>query len=346
MQIQEISKARALVSWECDLCHEIVERETTLEAHYCDCLKSLNKENEKSPNPFLVWKSAIAADRKFDLELSNILFNKASNCFFQSASDNEKVSRALYEYSTLMIAFERVQSARILHRSSQFDESLSEFSKACEIFRSTVRFAYMASYVSACATIDELLKLDKGDEDYLEACKNAIALLEQSKIALSFRDDIHSFHKQVDSLINLTMSLALEAESLDEMSSADEHSKEVEVKLCESKRLYKEYEEILLKKEVLPYVSFVNYFPLDDCSRDLSGPLIAAYPNADQLLLINVGDADAMITSLAGKKIQILLQRRDSIFLPAGLLGKGRVRIAYSDIRTGREYNEGCLSIV
>jgi len=101
------------------------------------------------------WKSALENDRKSNLERSKFEFEGAARAFFEETGGSKVgVARAFYEYSTLMDAFATVQEARILKANSSFEGALEKFVKASEILRATAHFAYLASYISGCASLE------------------------------------------------------------------------------------------------------------------------------------------------------------------------------------------------
>ena len=117
-----------------------------------------------------------------ELEASKSWFSQAAHLFFDLGSvTSSRVERALFEYSTLMDAFTIVQQARRLKLDLKYEESLSEFTKAAEILRSTVHFGFLSGYESGCATLETAVELKESDEAF-QAFKNAITLFEQSKL--------------------------------------------------------------------------------------------------------------------------------------------------------------------
>ncbi len=120
-------------------------------------------------------------DRKGELEDSESSFRQAARFFFDSGSDaGSHVGRAFFEYSTLMDAFASVQGVRQLKLNSKYEESLSEFTGAAEILRSSVHFGFLSGYESGCATLEAALEIKDPDEAF-QAFKNAIALCMSSR---------------------------------------------------------------------------------------------------------------------------------------------------------------------
>ena len=143
-----------------------------------------------------------------------------------------------------MDAFAIVQQARRLKLNLKYEESLSEFTKAAEILRSTVHFGFLSGYESGCATLETALELKDPDESF-QAFKNAIALFEQSKLALGFRDEKHPMVEVIDSLIKYSISEAFLAESrsLSQSGKKDEAKR----KLQQSRAIAEDHE-VLARK--------------------------------------------------------------------------------------------------
>ena len=161
--------------------------------------------------PFRAWEMALQSDKADMLELSKSQFKEAAQAFFNLAN-RVSAGRALFEHSTLMDAFSSVQEARILRLESRYDDSMEAFSKASEILRATMHFGFLSGYVSGLASLETSLELEPC-EDSFQGLKNAIALFEQSKLTLSFRDDKHPLLKMIDVLIAYSISKAFLVES-------------------------------------------------------------------------------------------------------------------------------------
>ena len=293
--------------------------------------------------PFSAWRSALTMDESGNLEEAKQEFKKAAELFYDTAKDPSQISVAFFEYTTLMEAFSILESARIMLSSQEYGEALSLFSKATEIMRSTLHFGYLSAYTSACASMDVALQIDKNASgDRFQAYKNAIALLEQSRIALNFRDDNHPIMLKLEAILKSAMAHAL----FEEGNSLREQGNNIE-----AEKRYAQF--IVLNNEYLDLVAKTNlrvhsteYFLPDDWFRAENGSFIVSYSLGNNLLLANLGKNNAVLKKLANASITVPLRPFDSITLPLKDIPKGRLRVSYLDEITGREYEEGCLSLI
>lgn len=289
-------------------------------------------------SPFEIWVEAIRYDKQNEINESKIQFQKAAKSFFDSAEKYPLAAQAFYEYSTLMDGFVSVQTCRDLFGKENFEDALKEITKAGEIFRSTLHFAYMSPFVAACASLEVLGGLDHQDAARLESCKNSISLFEQSKLILSFQDDRHPLIELIDAYLRLAISKALESESnLAEESNARD-------KANRSRLLREEYEERLTK--IGRVSESLEYFPLSDYRRALFGAFVIGYPDPENLSLVNVGSAVARVTNVGGLKFDDKIDPKSKMRISLKKFGKMKVRMVYEDSRNHETYEEGCLSLI
>jgi hypothetical protein len=299
---------------------------------YRACGNELLAKGENSRNPFLVWLSALAFDRIGEFEYSQKIFDRSSQLFVDYARECEKVATALYEYSALMIGFSLAQQARKLMATEDLDESLAEFGKACDIFRASVHFAFLAPYVSACASFEQASRQGLSTEESLQGFRNAIALIEQSKIALSFRDDRSPLIKELDKLLDGFISKALSVEKGE--AQLQQESTHLEYQ-HETNRAQSSLQNLSL-----------NYFPVSDPQRALSGPLLISYLTSDVMRLLNIGSEKALLVEMNKKKLFEEIEINDSFAYPASQLERGRLRVVYRDPLSGSIFDEGCGILV
>jgi len=295
---------------------------------------------------FELWKLALVNDRKSSLGDSKSSFQAASNVFFEEAS-NEKsgISRALYEYSTLMDSFAKVQDGRLLKTERKFDESLDFFAKATEILRATVHFGFLAGYVSGCASLETASEMEDYEEKF-QGFKNSIALFEQSKLALSFRDERHPLIRAIDGLIKFSISraLLLEAEMLSQMGSASDSRKKRE----QSENVEEEFRILVGSNNVSSISRFkIDYFLKGyDCERALEGSYLSTFPERTSLWIGNVGVHPTNVQLVGKSQVEKIIEPSKSIEWPLLPDFRGRLRITYTDESNKRKYDEGCLTAV
>jgi hypothetical protein len=295
---------------------------------------------EQYLEPFLLWKEAINFDQKSDLQLSHSKFAQAAQKFFDLASSEEKIARGLYEYSTLMDAFSRIQLGRLGASKGEFDGALSKFNEASQILRSTIHFGFLAAFIAACATTETTDKLEDNDAEKLQGYRNAIALFEQSKIALGFRDEHHPISTIIDAYIRCCISRALALESLTQAQSGSIDLAEETKK--RSELITKEFQ--LLGSRAGIRTDRLIFLPLDDYRRVEEGSYILTYPDKGRLLLLNIGTNPATIDSIGSKTFnERKLESRDSLEVLEGEVEKGRIRVTYTDEISGKNYDEGCV---
>jgi len=290
------------------------------------------------------WKFAIECDKNSDLHQSKIELTKAAKAFFEEGSGNRAgVSRALFEYSTLMDAFALVQEGRILRNELRFEDSLNEFVTASEILRATIHFAYLASYVSGCATLETALEMESNDEKF-QGLKNSIALFEQSKIALSFRDERHPSLRSIDALVKFAISRALlvESQTLSEKGSLDESR----MKIKQAENVENDLVKLEGRGKIEPSRYKIEYLSKYDCERALDGAMLATFPEARSLWIGNVGNNPAYVEGLGEKKVERTVDVSESSVCPLESSFHGKLRISYMDETTGNRFDEGCLTVI
>ncbi len=294
-------------------------------------------------DPFAIWAGAIKFDETGNTSESKKLFETAAKEFYFAGSENTEVALAYNEYSTLMDAFSTVQKCRELIAQEDFDGALNSLVKAGEIFRATLHFAFLSPFVASCAGLEVLEGLSEPDEDSFQACKNSIALLEQSKLVLSFRDEQHPIIEVIDAYIRLAISKALKIESELE-SKLGSAEPEIESKANRSILLYKEYEDRLSK--IGRKSSRLDYFPLMDYQRAIEGAFILGYPNDEDLVLVNIGAQGAELSRLGNLELLQKIEARSTWRVSLKRFQKVKIRVIYKDPKSGLSYDEGCLSLV
>ena len=290
-------------------------------------------------NGFDLWKEGLVSDSAGKLDESASIFEKAARAFFEMATLCQDVERAYFEYSTLMDAYSRIENARIRASSNNYEEALALFGNSCDILRSTVHFGFLAPYVSACATI-ESSRREESYEDRFQGYRNAIALLEQSKIALSFRDERHSLMEVIDCYLKQAISEALQVESIElrhqgRMDESIEKRNRSVVVLKEARALAKNLQ---IRKNAIAYL------PLDDCQRVSKGAFLISYPSEEDMLVCNVGSKDAEIKSISTLKVDSFLHPCKSLRIPLSKLPKGKTRLVYLD--SAQVFDEGCMTLL
>ena len=294
----------------------------------------------KTSEPFRAWEKALSSDKSGSLEESRSEFKIAAQSFFNLASTGVSTSRALYEYSTLMDAFSTIQEARILKSEDLFDESFTAFSKATEILRATMHFGFLSGYVSGCASVETSLELEPSDDSF-QGLKNAIALFEQSKLTLSFRDERHAIVQVIDALIKYSISKAFFIESQTLSLSGDK--KESEKKGAQSEAVMKEHDNIARQSGLAP--RFIDYFPVRDWNRALKGAFLVSFPESDGMWLGNLGVNSALVETLAEEPVDKVIEPNDSMHWTLRP-SKGRIRLRYVDLKEKKSYDEGCVTVI
>lgn len=294
-------------------------------------------------DPFTLWGEGIDLDQGFQFEASSSKFKAAAQEFFGLGSRYEKVARAYYEYSTLMDAYSQIELGRKDIGTNEFDQALVKFDEAAKILRSTIHFGFLAPFISACATTETTDKMEREDQECLQGYKNAIALYEQSKLALSFRDENHFIITVMDAYIRYCISQALFVESIDQR-----HQGNIEASTDKEKRskLLRTEFEGLLKKAGEDKKNLL-YFPLDDYKRAKEGSFIVSFPEASSLSLLNLGSHTAGIEKIGNfDPIQADLEPSNSMNFSSKVIGKGKIRVIYTDMVTEKRFNEGCLMVI
>jgi hypothetical protein len=297
----------------------------------------------QTSNPFHWWGKAISLDLNGEIELSRGCFQTSADLFFKETSEKPSIARPSFEYTTLMEAFGSVQSARLLKAKQDYESALSMFARGSEILRSTVHFGFLSAYVSACATLETAVEFED-PPDQVDAFKNAITLFEQSKLALSLRDERHPILNRIDSLIKYSIEQALDSESKERWRRGPASNNQALVG-----PLHAQYRNVLAKpsEKPQPESRFVlNYFPLEDWKRAISSGFVVTYMDPDSLLLANVGSNPVRVESLGQEKVSLTIEPRTSTSYRIPAESKGRIRVTYVDIKTNYGYDEGCLLLL
>jgi hypothetical protein len=294
-------------------------------------------------NPFEWWGRAVSLDLKGETELSKGHFERSADLFFKQTCENPATARASFEYSTLMDAFGRVQSARLLKREQDYESALSIFATASEILRSTVHFGFLSAYVSSCATLETATEFGN-PLDQIDGFKNAITLLEQSKLALSLRDERHPMLDRIESVIRYAVARALDAESKEGSKRGGASSNQDSVSPTQEPFAdigVKPFEKSDIESGFVP-----NYFPLEDWKRAILSGYIVTYIDQDSLLLANVGTNPVRVESLGRDRVSLTIEPKSTTSYKIPVESKGRIRITYVDVRTNSSYDEGCLLLL
>ncbi len=313
-----------------------------MSAHQKICATEIYTLAKKSIDPFFHWKAAVALDRAIQLQESESEFRNAAQYFFDLGSNLHAVEKAMFEYSTLMDAFSNSALGRRFLANEQFEEAANSLTRAGEIFRSTLHFAFLAPYVSACATLATAIQMPSGEQDTLQAYKNAIALLEQAKFTLSFRDETHPVITVIDAYLKFSISGALLTEAAASLASG---SKEDAVdKESRSAQLRHEYEHFA-KRARLP-LDTIEFFPLRDFARREHSAFVVTFPETDKLWLLNIGENPAMIQMIGNVETNMQIEVQSSTSFDLKNLAKGKIRMEYFDPVKNQKYNEGCLTLI
>lgn len=284
-------------------------------------------------DPFETWKNALSLDTKGALQESADQFGGAAQEFFECASKYEAVGKAFFEYSTVMDAFRNVQVARLLKEKCDYDGSLAGFTKASEILRSTVHYAFLAGYVSGCLILELALELDDLPEA-IGALKNAIALFEQSKLAIGFRDERHPIVAIIDSIIKHTVSRAMSFEAR-LVAHYDRREDQAGQEKVSPNGDWKDSN----KEQMKP----IDYFPLDDWKRAKTSGFLTTYPGPNSVLLMNVGCNPVGVESLGSDKIAAVIEPRQCFTIELNNAIKGKIRVSYKDLKEKTHFDEGCM---
>jgi tetratricopeptide (TPR) repeat protein len=297
------------------------------------------------PGGWELWKQSLELDKKSLMRESRSSFEASAKAFFDDArGEKAAIARALLEYSTLMDAFSMVEEGRLLKEESNFEEALTCFAKASEIFRATVHFAFLAAYVSGCASLETASEMTEDDEKF-QGYKNAIALFEQSKLALSFRDDRHPLLRSIDANVKFGISRALLVEShmLDRKGAAPDSRKKRE----QSRNVEADFRRLSGTGETQESHFRIDYFLKGyDCERAIHSSYISSFPERTSLWIGNVGIHSAQISTLGKSAVDRTLAPGDSISWPLVPEFKGKLRIVYTDVEDRSSYDEGCLTVI
>jgi len=280
------------------------------------------------------------------MQNSKSSFQASAKAFFDEAGENKiAIARALLEYSTVMDAFSSVQEGRILMAHCRFDEALPCFAKASEIFRATVHFGFLAGYVSGCASLETVQGIEDKEEQF-QGFKNAIALFEQAKLALGFRDERHPLIRSIDAMIKFGISRALLVES--QMLEAKGAVADSRKKRDQSKNVETDFHQLSGGSETTPISRFrIDYFLKGyECERALKSSFLTSFPERTSLWIGNVGIHPAHVASLGRSSIDRNLAIGESLVWPMDPEFKGKLRITYSDLESNFRYDEGCLTVI
>ena len=242
-----------------------------------------------------------------------------------------------------MDAYSQIELGRKDIGVNEFDQALVKFDEAAKILRSTIHFGFLAPFISAIATAETTDEMEREDAECLQGYKNAIALYEQSKLALSFRDADHLIIRVIDASIRYCISQALYVESLDQRRQGNiEASTDKEKR---SKLLRSEFEG-LLKKAGRDKKSLI-YHPLDDYERTKASAFVVSFPDASSLSLLNLGSQTARIEKIGiYEPLGADLEPNNSMNFSSKVIGKGKIRVIYTDMVSGKKFNEGCLMAI
>jgi len=303
----------------------------------------LSNKKEDTRIPFEAWASSLRLDREKCVKEAAEEFARAAALFFESGQKLPRVSRALFEYSTLMDAFARIEKARALRAEAMdYDASLAKFAEANEILRATIHFGFLSSYVSACVTLEVASELDEQIDDKFQAYKNAIALLEQSKLALSLRDERHVLMKRIDAMLKFSIEGAVRTESV--ILSLQGMDGESMKKQDQADVLHGEFIELEGDSDLAR--GYIDYFPVDDPKRATNGAFVVSYPDAESIWLLNVGTNSALLNNFAGQSLSTRIEPGESLSFPMKEIPKGKIRVGYSDLVTKLDFDEGCIFII
>ncbi len=310
-------------------------------------MKNADVEVNRESNPFTLWEEGMSHNSAGLYRLSVSKFQQAAQTFFDAASNasENKIDKAYYEYSTLMDAFSRVQQGRELLELKQFDDALAKFAESSNILRSTIHFSFLAPYVSACAITEVTDLREANDEEVdenFQGYKNAIALFEQSKIALSFRDELDPIIKKVDVYIRYCISEALSLES-----SEGKAALQASLNKDKNSNVEKQGSLTASGNQDLGKKNEMQYLPLTDFKRAKEGSFVVSYPDAEGLWLINIGVNSANLLRLGSLSLnQVILESKGTVHFNANEFGKGKIRLQYEDKKTGKRFDEGCLQVL
>jgi hypothetical protein len=299
--------------------------------------------SHETQGAFELWVEALGADKRDDLSVAKSLFESAAKAFYDLATSSPGISSACYEYSTLMDAFCTVENCREYVRKEDFDVALDSISKAGEIFRTTLHFAFLSPYVAACAGLEVLDGLEESDPDRMQACKNSIALFEQAKLVLSFRDEKHPIVRLIDGYLNLGISKGLECEAKQAAKAAGSDS-EIQSKLQRSENLRDGFK--VRMTEIGESTDRLNYLPVKDCKRAIEGSFLLGYPDADDLSILNVGSSAGRLVQLGGRDFDSEIPSGSALRVKLTQFGKMKIRMLYEDTRAGKRFDEGCISLI
>ena len=325
----------------CNVCG-IELRSQTLKVHQEACAEQLTLQALESSDPFLHWKVGVALDHVMKFEESASEFKQAAEFFFVTASKQTEVAKAMFEYSTLMDAFSNTEQGRRFLSKDNFSDAANALPRASEILRSTLHFAFLAPYISACATLETVAGMEIGDEDTLQAYRTANALLEQAKFALGFSDETHVLITVIDAYLKYSISEALQSESRSLFASGLREL--ASDKQLRSDQVRREYEYLAAKAGLA--LDAIEFLPQRDFNERDNAPFILAYPDAVNLWLLNVGKNSAVVEKLGNAAVNQKIAPMSSASFELEKLAKGRIRVEYIDPATQEKHDEGCLTLI
>ena len=242
-----------------------------------------------------------------------------------------------------MDAFAKTQNARIAMSNGDFEVALHQLKVATEIFRSSIHFAFLAPYVSACATLDAASGLESKDMARFESFRNAVALFEQTKLGIYLNDDGDPKLHKIEMNLKLAISKALRSEG--EALEASGDTENAERKYAQYIAVNNDYIDLVSENVTEP--GYLEYFIADDYARALDGAYIVTYANADSIELLNVGINEARVLKLGDEQTDSLVQSGRSVaFSLESTLKKGRLRVCYEDYKTGKKYSEASILVL
>ncbi len=313
-----------------------------LKVHRKACAEKLRLQAVASSDPFLHWKAGVALDHVQKFEESASQFKQAAEFFFVTASKQTEVAKAMFEYSTLMDAFASREQGRRFLSEDNFSEAANALPRASEILRSTLHFAFLAPYISACATLETVAGMERGDEDTFQAYRTTNALLEQAKFALGFMDETNMLITVIDAYLKYSISGALQNESSYLIASG---SRELAPdKQLRSGQVRREYEYLAAMAGL--GLDEIEFLPQRDFNEREQAPLILAYPDASNLWLLNVGTNPAVIEKLGNAAIDRIIAPMSAARFELSGMVKGRIRVEYLDPSKQEKHDEGCLTLI
>ena len=132
------------------------------------------------------------------------------------------------------------------------------------------------------------------------------------------------------------------------MMTEQGNASDSEKKLLQSKNVENEITK-MVRPEGTPLSARyrIDYFlKAYDTQRASGGAFITTFPEKTALWIGNVGIYSALIESLGNSVIRKIIEPRQSIWWPLSSDFRGKLRIRYEDLKTGRSFDEGCLTAI